>query len=170
MQEMAALWVRHQPRVAGFIAAAVPDFHAAEDLLQEVAVDVAKKFATFDRSRPFAPWVLGIARNSIASYYRRGGGSKLVFSDELLRQMATAIEQAEPELIEDRKEALHHCIRSLKGDSRQIIEQRYLLSNSMAEIANHLKITASAASVRLHRARKLLADCIDRRLAIVREQ
>ena len=64
MSEMAALWVQSQSIVSAYITANVIDLHHAEDLIQDVAKAVAEKFDAFDRSRPFTPWVLGIARIS----------------------------------------------------------------------------------------------------------
>ncbi len=70
MRELARLWVQSQSVISAYITANVIDAHHAEDLVQEVAQVVAEKFMTFDRSRSFLSWALGIARNRVLKYYR----------------------------------------------------------------------------------------------------
>ena len=41
-------WTEAQPIVAGYINAVVPDFQEAEDLLQDVAVILLRKFTEYD--------------------------------------------------------------------------------------------------------------------------
>ncbi|MEM6330290.1 MAG: sigma-70 family RNA polymerase sigma factor [Planctomycetota bacterium] len=165
MQQMASLWVRNQNRVAGFIAAAVGDFHAVEDILQDVAVDVAKKFHTFDQTREFSPWALGIAKNCVAAYFRRLGASKIVYRDPFLDTLYEITLRQSSDEAEDRLRALQHCIEKLQGEARTVIEHRYRKAQSVQQIAELLQTSASAVSVRLHRARKALAGCVERTLA-----
>ncbi len=53
--------------VAAFVLSIIPDFHQAEDVLQQVAVVLVREFGQFDTSRPFLPWALGIARTWLLS-------------------------------------------------------------------------------------------------------
>ena len=165
IQQMASLWVRHQSRIAAFISTAVSDFHVAEDLLQDVAVDVAKKFGDYDQQRPFAPWAVGIARNCVAAYYRKQGTAKVKFGDNFLSEISEAMLRIEKTSLDDRYEALEHCLESLSGDSRRVIEQRYRLTRSVSEIGEAMQLSVSAVSVRLHRIRKSLAECVERRMS-----
>ncbi len=70
VRELARLWVQSQSVISAYITANVLDVQHAEDLVQEVAQVVAEKFDTFDRSRSFISWSLGIARNRVLKYYR----------------------------------------------------------------------------------------------------
>ncbi len=70
VRELARLWVQSQSVISAYITANVLDVQHAEDLVQEVAQVVAEKFDTFDRSRSFISWALGIARNRVLKYYR----------------------------------------------------------------------------------------------------
>ena len=165
IEELALLWVRAQPRIAGFIAAGVADFHVVEDILQEVALQVARNFESYDRERPFVPWALGIARNTIAAHYRKASNQKLIFSDPMLDQLSSALLRMDETYIDDRKEALRKCIKSLRTDSQEIVSKRYLAALSIAQVAEQMEMSVTAVSVRLHRARKSLAECVQRRLA-----
>jgi hypothetical protein len=44
------LWTKAQPFVAAHIGFLVPDFHRAEDVLQQVAVILVRKFDQYDPS------------------------------------------------------------------------------------------------------------------------
>ena len=55
-------WTQAQPAIAGYIAALVPDPHAADDVVQEVAVILLRKFAEYDPARPFIAWAMGVAK------------------------------------------------------------------------------------------------------------
>ena len=56
------LWTAAQPIVGSYIGSLVPDFQEAEDLLQEVALVLLRKFPEYDDRRPFVAWALGVAR------------------------------------------------------------------------------------------------------------
>jgi len=58
-------WTEAQPIVAGYINAVVADFQEAEDLLQNVAVILLRKFPEYDGQRPFVAWAIGIAKREV---------------------------------------------------------------------------------------------------------
>ena len=67
---LARNWGNVQTSLLAFITASAPQFSDAEDLLQEVAVEVAVRFDEYDPSRPFLPWALWIAKIKLAEFYR----------------------------------------------------------------------------------------------------
>jgi len=67
---LAVNWVKVQPALTAFLIASTPQFSDAEDLLQEVAVEVARRFDDYDPSRPFLPWAIWVAKIQIANFYR----------------------------------------------------------------------------------------------------
>ena len=109
-EQLARLWTESQPIVAAFILSAIPDFHQAEDVLQQVAVVLVREFERFDASRPFLPWALGIARN-LALKSRRDVAkrSKYLISDAVLDQIQTAFHESEDSLVAIRK-SLRFCL------------------------------------------------------------
>ena len=65
-REAFAQWTLAQPAVSAFVQAMVPDRAERDDVLQEVAMAVLESFGSYDRSRPFVPWAIGIARHVAA--------------------------------------------------------------------------------------------------------
>lgn len=161
---LSRLWSEAQPVVAAMIAGAVVDFQHAEDLVSQVAETVVMKFDDFDRSRPFTPWALGIAKKMILRHYERRAGERLVFFDErILSEMAIAQEEVAGEATE-RLAAMRKCLAEIKGKTRRVMEMRYLHGLKPQAIGDALDMTSNAVWVMLHRGREAVARCIDRKL------
>jgi RNA polymerase sigma-70 factor (ECF subfamily) len=161
---LSRLWSEAQPVVAAMIAGAVVDFQHSEDLVSQVAETVVMKFDDYDRSRPFTPWALGIARNIILRHYERRAAERLVFfDDKILSAMAIAHEQVAGESAE-RLAAMQKCVAEIKGKTRRVMEMRYLHGLKPAAIGHSLDMTTNAVWVMLHRGRDAVAKCIGRKL------
>ena len=161
---LSRLWSEAQPVVAAMIAGAVVDFQHSEDLVSQVAETVVMKFDDYDRSRPFTPWALGIARNIILRHYERRAGERLVFFDDrILSAMAIAQEQVAGESAE-RLAAMQKCLAQIKGKTRRVMEMRYLHGLKPAAIGHSLDMTTNAVWVMLHRGRDAVSKCIGRTL------
>lgn len=159
-------WLDAEPTVSAFIFSSVRDFHAAEDLIQTVAVDAAAAIESYDRSRPFGPWIMGIARNRVLKHYRTVAADALTFDAATLQSIADAHESITDE-VDDRRRSLRLCIAELTDRAREVVKLRYEDDLAAAAIAERLGLNANAVYVTLHRARQTLADCIERRLAEV---
>jgi RNA polymerase sigma-70 factor, ECF subfamily len=161
---LSRLWSEAQPVVAAMVAGAVVDFQHSEDLVSQVAETVVMKFDDYDRSRPFTPWALGIARNIILRHYERRAGERLVFFDDrILSAMAIAHEQVTGESAE-RLAAMQKCLAQIKGKTRRVMEMRYLHGLKPAAIGHSLDMTTNAVWVMLHRGRDAVSKCIGRKL------
>ena len=163
-KDLAALWTQAQPHVAAFVSSMVLDFHAAEDLIQQVAVAVAEQFEDYDTARPFVPWAIGIARFKVFNYYRKVKRDKHVFDSEAIDGIARACSELEPEL-DRRKAALDICVKRVAGRSATVLEMRYVREMKPARIAQKMGMTANAVSVMLHRVRAALEKCIEHQLS-----
>jgi RNA polymerase sigma-70 factor (ECF subfamily) len=163
---LSRLWSEAQPVVAALIIGAVADFQHAEDLVSQVAETVVMKFGEYDRSRPFTPWALGIARNIVLRHYERRAGDRLVFFDErALSALAVAQEEVAGEAAE-RMALMRRCLAEVKGKTRRVMEMRYLHGLRPAAIGQALDMTSNAVWVMLHRGREAIARCVQRQLAI----
>jgi RNA polymerase sigma-70 factor (ECF subfamily) len=97
-ERFARFWTGAQPVVASFIGALMPDFRDAQDLLQNVAAACLRKFNEYDPERPFTAWALGVARFEVLRLRRTQVRSPLLFNDDLVARVATACDEAAPEL------------------------------------------------------------------------
>lgn len=163
-EELTLRWTQAQPIVTSYITSIVRDFNNVEDVVQEVAVAVARGYADSDRSRPFVPWALGIARHKIADYQRKHFRNKQVFDTDLLEKIEQGHKDIEPESQEIRH-ALDICLGRLQDRGRMLIQLRYGHNLRPAQIAERVGMTANAVGVVLHRVRKALGECIQDRVA-----
>ncbi len=166
-QERAERFTRHwtsaQPAVAAYLAAHLPDFRDAQDLLQTVAVVCLRKFDDYDAQRPFVAWALGVARFE-ALHHRRGcARSRLVLGLELDDALAAACEELSAEF-ERRTSALRTCLQDLDAQAARLIRLRYEEALGPSEIAGRTGLTAGAVRVALHRIRAAIRRCIDHKL------
>ena len=66
----AQAWANSHGQVRLYVESVVWNRTDAEDVTQEIAFKAGRGFHTFDPSRPFIAWVMGIARNEIKMYLR----------------------------------------------------------------------------------------------------
>jgi RNA polymerase sigma-70 factor (ECF subfamily) len=162
-EQFTRLWTETQPRVAGFLAACVPDFHTAEDLLQNVAVALLREFHDYDGTRPFVAWAIGFAKIEVLRHRRAQARSILDFQPELIEALAADYLAILPEL-DRRTEALRHCTARLQGRSGEIVRLRYAEDLKPRDIASRLGLNSLVVRVALNRTRDALRKCIERRL------
>lgn len=156
-------WLEAEPSISAYVFASVAGFHDAEDVVQEIAQELARRFDEYDSDRPFIGWALWIAKSRVIDFYRSQGRNQLVFSHDLLQRLSESItEQADSR--GQRREALETCLDGLPEKSRKLLDLRYVDDLSATEMAKSIGSTTGSVRVLLSRARSALADCVERRL------
>lgn len=163
-ERMTRHWLAAEPAIRAYIAGAVSLFADREDLLQQVAFTVARRFEEFDEGRPFLAWALWLAKSRIIDFYRSQGRRSQFLSDALLEKYAEALVERQ-EVIPARREALEHCLEKLPDRSRRLIRLKYQDGLKIDKIAEAIRSTPASVRVTLFRIRDVLADCIQRSLA-----
>lgn len=162
-EEFAQCWLKAEPSISAYVFTAVTGFHDAEDVVQRIAQELARRFDEYDAQRPFIGWALWIAKSRVIDFYRAQGRNQLVFSIDLLQRLSDTIaEQADDR--DRRREALETCLDGLPEKSRRLLDLRYVDDLSAAEVAQSIDSTAGSVRVLLTRIRSSLADCVQRRL------
>jgi RNA polymerase sigma-70 factor (ECF subfamily) len=158
--QLATEWERVRHAVFAQLLAGIGSYHDAEDVLQEVAASVAKNFGSYDSSRPFIAWALGIARNHMLMYFRKHRRDRLVFNEQLMGIVGRHLEALADEPADSRREALHKCLHQLNTSRRRLVEMRYSSGLSIHEIAKRVGQSTAAVKGSLHRVRKVLEKCV----------
>lgn len=162
IQHVLQLFVRHQPRIKGFILALLPDFAAAEDVLQETFLVVQRKAEEFAPESNFLAWAFRIARFQVMKAQTAHRRDALRLSDAVLESLA---DSAPVEPWDDQRLALLPiCLEKLAPQARRIVDLFYRDEHKPQEIARRLSWTPAAVSVALSRARKTLRECIERQI------
>jgi RNA polymerase sigma-70 factor (ECF subfamily) len=163
-RDLSVLWTKAHPIVSAYFRAGLGDFHRAEDLLQETAAAAAESFTTYDPSRPFTAWVLGVARNKLLHYLRTHANDRHIFDETMVGLITDAYAEIESET-PAMHAALETYISRVQGRPRKLLEMRYVRDLTPARIATLTGTNANAVSVMLHRVRRALRECIERQLA-----
>jgi RNA polymerase sigma-70 factor (ECF subfamily) len=150
---------RYTPRIRLFFALRSRDASQADDLTQETLLAAYRKRDSYDPSRPFYPWLRGIARHVLQNERRRGSWSPL---DEALH--ALAVEEADRLEAAERGDALAACLETLAPAARRLLDGRYREGMSIQALAAREKRGLKAVSVALVRIRVALRDCVAERL------
>lgn len=152
----------HIESLQRFIARRVSSPELAADLTADVFLAAIEAASTFDPSRGSArSWLFGIARHRVADSYRAAAkeghtrsavsGSQLLDADDTTRIHERLDAQRTAR-------ALYHRLQALPEPERAVLELVALDDLSLAEAAAALGISAVAARVRLHRARRRLTQ------------
>ena len=163
-EKFARVWLNAEPSVSAYVFASISGFHDAEDVVQQVAQTLARRFDEYDAGRPFVGWALWIAKSRVIDFYRAQGRNHVVFSDALLTRLADTI-AAQSEGHSRRREALEACLDGLPERSRRLLDLRYVDGLSATEAAKAIDSTSGSVRVLLSRVRSALADCIERRIS-----
>ncbi len=149
-----------------YIYSLLPHEEDAKDVLQEVCVAISRKFAEYDRSRPFLPWACGFAYLKVLKFYEQQRPRRMLrLPTEVLELLATAREQEEPALLE-RLAALDRCLEKLPNRDRKLIQARYVDRTPVDDIAAAFSQSRRTMFRNLERIRRQLFDCIDRSVVL----
>jgi RNA polymerase sigma-70 factor (ECF subfamily) len=159
-RRFAALLAEAQDRLFAYIRSLVRDFNDADDLFQQTAIILWRKFDAYDTSRSFASWAMGIARFEVSNFLRTRSRSRLYFSDELNLLLIEAHEELSPEEVEQRKAALTACLQKLRERDRALLEQCYAGDATIVECAERLGRSSHSVHNTLRRLRQALFACI----------
>ena len=162
--QFTTLFVKHERQLYGFIAAMLAQPAEAEDLLQETAKGLWKKFDEYDPSLPFLPWAKRFARFEILNYLERQRTRRKYFSDEMVELLAKDWDRIDAQR-DARILALESCVEALPEKSRHLLHERYEGAGSLQDLAAREEATPNALYKTLQRVRKALLDCVNRKLA-----
>jgi RNA polymerase sigma-70 factor (ECF subfamily) len=159
---MRALFARHNVRVFRFLTRIVGNDATAEDLLNEVFLEVWRNASRFEARSQVSTWILAIARfKALASMRRRQ-------HDELDDEASEMIEDTtdNPEVTvqkTERSALLQQCLQQLSVAHRQVVDLVYYHEQSIEEVAEIIGVPASTVKTRVFYARKRIAELMAER-------
>jgi RNA polymerase sigma-70 factor (ECF subfamily) len=136
----------------------VGNHHDAEDLTEQTFLQAYRHFDRAQREsdgRPLRPWLIRIAHNLAANYYRdRSRRPQTALDDAGVLTAPHATE----DLVEGREEVRHVLsgVAALPEDRREALIMRFALGMDNREIARALGRSEGATKVLIHRAIKQL--------------
>jgi RNA polymerase sigma-70 factor (ECF subfamily) len=134
-----------------------------EDVLQEVNSVLWEKAGEFQTGTDFWAWASQIARFKALNHIRKYSRDRLVFDENLLRELADLADQRLSQL-DDRRDALERCLNALPPPQRQLIDMRYAGGHAIESIAGIIGRPQASIRQTLFRVRQALSACIESKL------
>jgi RNA polymerase sigma-70 factor (ECF subfamily) len=151
-------------RLLGFLRVMLGNNADAEDVLQRASMTIWRKFGEFDASKDFFAWASSFAFYEAKNFQRVSARSRLHFDEEVMERLA---EERLPDLEhrEARLAAMDRCIEELDDSGRELVREYYLNNAEVAALAERLGRAPQTLYNKLNTLRRLLTDCMKRRLA-----
>ncbi|MFT5441125.1 MAG: RNA polymerase sigma-70 factor (ECF subfamily) [Myxococcota bacterium] len=151
---------RYERRIYFFALKRMSDPSDAEDVTQEVFLQVFRGLVKFEGRSSLLTWMFGIAHNQICRRFRRR--RPMVTSLDNNEVNALASDETPADQRTDFVRILRNCSRVLEEkvpeQQREAFELRYIENRSTRDIAKEMGKSQQAVKISLFRTRKTLYD------------
>tara|TARA_R110002111_G_scaffold1162_5_gene8239 strand:- start:1365 stop:1952 length:588 start_codon:yes stop_codon:yes gene_type:complete len=152
------------PHVYRYIFSLIPRKSDADEVMQETSVVLWQKFEEFQPDRDFTRWACGISRLVVMEVLRKQRRFIVGFDEQLIKELAIRREERY-ELLELRQEFLEECKEQLDQQDLNLLDLYYNSPESAQDAAEKKGCTRRNIYQRLGTIRKLLFQCIERKMS-----
>lgn len=161
------VWRQFGAEIRSFVRRRISDPHRADDLVADILLKVHRNLGTLDDRDRLAPWLFRVARNAIIDEYRRAANSQEVLDPAPGDRLAHVADVDDADVVQ---RELADCLRPLLGhlppEYRRALELTDLNGVTQASAARREGISVSGMKSRVQRARKQLAELLNRCCAL----
>lgn len=162
MTEFDEIYRHYQPKMGRYLARLLGE-HEAQDVLQNVMLQVSQSLPEFRGEAALSTWIYRIATNAATDHLRRQRQSASFAALPLAPQPHEGVG---PDLgLQHIRDEMGDCVRALVNQLPQGYRLVLLLSDyeelSNPEIANILGVTLETVKIRLHRARERMRKLME---------
>lgn len=159
------IYQRYFKRVYAFLDKRLRNRWDTEETTQEVFINVFSSLGGYRGDAPFAAWIFGLTRRTLAARFRRKRHPMVPWTDEDEDRSSASLTgtgQAEATPLENYEynERASQIVRTLESEisdeQRTVFELHHLESIPIAEIARSLSKSEDSVKSNLYRTRKLL--------------
>lgn len=154
---MQVLYARHNVRVFRFLVGRMRNEAIAEEITNEVFLEVWRQAGRYEGRSAVSTWLLAIAHNKAMSQLRKKREDEL--EDDVAEKIADSGDN--PEVSEQKRskaELMRETINALSDEHREIIDLVYYHEKSVREAAEVIGIPEATVKTRMHYARKQLGE------------
>jgi RNA polymerase sigma-70 factor, ECF subfamily len=162
-RDFSELYRTHLRDVYSYAYYRIGNHHDAEDLTEQTFLQAYRHFERAQREsngRPLRPWLIRIAHNLAANYYRdRSRRPVTQLEDATVLTAPHGTEQ----MVEEREEVKEVLagVSNLPDDRREALIMRFALGMDNREIARALGRSEGATKVLIHRAIRQLEEALE---------
>jgi len=171
------VWVDHySDYLFNFTIVRVNDSEIAKDLISETFLAGLKSKDNFKGEASERTWLISILKRKIIDHYRKINSNKgkaevrISYNDEefdgdwLEERVRDPFDKTAEDTMENEElgTAIYECLNSLNEKQATIFKMKTIDGFDTEAICNEFNITASNLWVIIHRARKAMADCLEK--------
>lgn len=150
------LFARYHVRIFRFIVRFVKSDAVAEELANEVFLDIWRNAAKYEGRSSVSTWLLAIARNRSLSYLRKRRDEHM--DDKTAERMVDGSDTPEVSAQKSNKaELMRACMRRLTPEHSEVIDLVYYHEKTINEVSEIVGIPANTVKTRMFHARKKLS-------------
>ena len=160
---------RYQGMLLGYAAHRLADTDDAQEVVQLTFIRAYEQLAEYQLERDFGVWLCVICKHFILTALerqRRESRNLEGFSHALRTRVGEHMAGVPDDAHGDRLAALRGCVESLQAEAASVVRLRYKKRQSCQSIAETLDRTVTWVTSTLSRSRKVLRQCIERRLRV----
>jgi RNA polymerase sigma-70 factor (ECF subfamily) len=159
-QALQRLFARHQVRIFRFITRIVRNHAVAEELANEVFIEVWRNARRYEGRSSATTWMLAIAHHKASSALRKRTEAPL--EDAMAASIAD--DGDTPEIAaqkRDKGSLLRACINRLSPEHRAVLDLVYYHEQSIEDVSSVLGIPEATVKTRMFYARKRLSELLE---------
>jgi RNA polymerase sigma-70 factor (ECF subfamily) len=153
------LFMRHHARIYRFVARQTGQESMADDIANEVFLELWRQAPNFEGRSEVSTWLLGIARFKALSALRKKKEDWI--DDEDAARVPDDADTPEVSVMKgDKAAALKRMVGALPEEHRTVIDLAYYHGKSVTEIGEILSIPVATVKTRMFYARKKLGEAL----------
>src|SRR5688572_8538527 len=152
-QDLFEILVRENERMVWTFLSGVVDPSDAQDIFQQACLVAWTSLDRYDRSRPFGPWLRGIAARLLLKHWRQRPHS-LPLDEKALEAIEARLDtlgRLPGETWDEKLDSLRDCLTRVDEDARRLVDLYYRDGLSCAEISRRLGDGIETVKKRLQR-------------------
>lgn len=155
------LFMRHHARVYRFVTRQTGSETMADDIANEVFLELWRQAPKFEGRSEVSTWLLGIARFKALSHLRKRTEEAL--EEDYAGSIVDASDTPDVTAMKgDKAAALRRMVDALAEEHRTVVDLAYYHGRSVSEIGEILSIPAATVKTRMFYARKKLGEALKR--------
>jgi len=161
--EFLTLLTRHERGIYAYVLGLVGNFADADDVEQEVKLQLWREFDRFEPGSDFGAWARTLARYQAMAFISRRSRSRLTFAPDVMDLLDHDL-PATTERIDERALALEECLSAMSPTNRELLQRVYTDGMPITRVAEECSRSVEALYKSLQRIRRALFECIQRKL------
>jgi RNA polymerase sigma-70 factor (ECF subfamily) len=155
------LFAANEPAIRAFVRRLIPTREDTNDVMQEVAVAIWRKFKPQYGNEDFRRWAFGVARFEVLAWRRDKARDRHILDEDVLNLLADDALVCENSL-DSKRDAMTNCLDKLAAPQRELLLAAYEEHQSIQAVAKRSGRSVQGFYQWLYRVRTALLDCVRR--------